>query len=134
MRYVFVYGTLRAGEVNDIGQAAAQSALATPMLIGEASVRGRLFDFGNYPGLVPDDDGIHVKGDVYEVDERLVQVLDQIEQVYPGEEGLFVQHEVTVNVDGAEFDCLYYPVQPHAVDGLPEIGSGDWVAYRRARK
>jgi gamma-glutamylcyclotransferase (GGCT)/AIG2-like uncharacterized protein YtfP len=133
MRYVFVYGTLRAGEANDIGQAAARSALAMPKLVGEASVRGRLFDFGNYPGLVPDDSGIHVKGDVYEIDERLVPVLDQIEQIYPGEAGLFMQHEVMVDVGGAAFACLYYPVQPHAVRGLPEIGCGDWVAYRRAR-
>lgn len=134
MKHVFVYGTLRAGEVNDIGQAAARSALGMPKLIGEGSVRGRLFDFGNYPGLVPDDDGIHVRGDVYEVDERLVSVLDEIEEVYPGEAGLFMQHEVTVDIDGAAFDCLYYPVQRHAVQGLPEIGSGDWVAYRRERK
>ncbi|CAB3765677.1 gamma-glutamylcyclotransferase family protein [Paraburkholderia solisilvae] len=134
MRYVFVYGTLRAGEVNDIGQAAARSALATPTLIGEASVRGRLFDFGDYPGLVPDNGGVHVKGDVYQIDERLVPVLDQIEEVYPGEAGLFMQHEVTVHVDGKAISCIYYPVQRDAVRGLPEIGSGDWVAYRRARK
>jgi gamma-glutamylcyclotransferase (GGCT)/AIG2-like uncharacterized protein YtfP len=134
MRYVFVYGTLRAGEVNDIGKAAAGSALEMPILVGEASVRGRLFDFGNYPGLVPDDDGIRVKGDVYQIDERLVSVLDEIEQVYPGETGLFMPHEVTIDVDGAALPCLYYPVQADAVAGLPEIGSGDWVAYRRTRK
>jgi gamma-glutamylcyclotransferase (GGCT)/AIG2-like uncharacterized protein YtfP len=134
MRYVFVYGTLRAGEVNDIGKAAASSALAMPILVGEASVRGRLFDFGSYPGLVPDADGIHVKGDVYQIDERLVSVLDEIEQVYPGETGLFMPHEVTIDVNGAALPCLYYPVQRHAVEGLPEIGSGDWVAYRRTRK
>jgi gamma-glutamylcyclotransferase (GGCT)/AIG2-like uncharacterized protein YtfP len=134
MQYVFIYGTLRAGEINDIGKAAARNALDMPLLVGEATVRGRLFDFGNYPGLVPDDDGIHVKGDVYQVDDRLVSVLDEIEQVYPGEAGLFIQHKVSVAVDGADLDCLFYPVQREAVKGLPEIGSGDWVAYRRARK
>ncbi|HVE06852.1 MAG TPA: gamma-glutamylcyclotransferase family protein [Paraburkholderia sp.] len=134
MQYVFVYGTLRAGEINDIGKAAARNALAMPMLIGAATLRGRLFDFGNYPGFVPDDDGIHVKGDVYQVDDKLVSVLDEIEEVYPGETGLFVQHKVSVAVDGATLDCLYYPVQADAVQGLPEIGSGDWVAYRRSRR
>jgi gamma-glutamylcyclotransferase (GGCT)/AIG2-like uncharacterized protein YtfP len=134
MQYVFVYGTLRAGEINDIGQAAARNALDTPMLIGAATLRGRLFDFGNYPGFVPDDQGIHVKGDVYQVDDRLVSVLDEIEEVYPGEAGLFMQHKVSVAVDGATLDCLYYPVQAESVRGLPEIGSGDWVAYRRSRK
>jgi gamma-glutamylcyclotransferase (GGCT)/AIG2-like uncharacterized protein YtfP len=134
MQYVFVYGTLRAGEINDIGKAAARNALDTPVLVGEATLRGRLFDFGNYPGFVPDDKGIHVKGDVYQVDDRLVSVLDEIEQVYPGEAGLFMQHTASVAVDGTTFDCLYYPVQADAVRGLPEIGSGDWIAHRRSRK
>ncbi|HEY3600123.1 MAG TPA: gamma-glutamylcyclotransferase family protein [Paraburkholderia sp.] len=134
MQYVFVYGTLRSGEVNDIGEAAARRSIVAPTLLGEATVRGRLFDFGTYPGLVPDEAGIHVKGDVYEIDDRLVAVLDEIEAVYPGEEGLFVPRRVTVGIEGAVFECRYYPVQRDAVKGLPEIGSGDWVAYRRARK
>jgi gamma-glutamylcyclotransferase (GGCT)/AIG2-like uncharacterized protein YtfP len=44
---VFVYGTLRAGEVNDIRAAATRHGIAPPTLIGTASVRGRLFDFGD---------------------------------------------------------------------------------------
>jgi gamma-glutamylcyclotransferase (GGCT)/AIG2-like uncharacterized protein YtfP len=132
MQNVFVYGTLRAGEINDIGAAAARNDIATPTLVGEASVRGRLFDFGNYPGLVPDDAGVHVRGDVYAIDDDLVAVLDEIEQVYPGVEGLFMPREVTVEIDGAPVTCRYYPVQREAVKGLPEIQSGDWVKYRRS--
>lgn len=134
MQYVFVYGTLRAGEINDIGEAAARRALARPTLIGPASVRGHLFDFGAYPGLVPDAAGVHVKGDVYEVDDRMIAVLDEIEAVYPGDDSLFVPRQVSVDVDGTAFDCRYYPVQRDAVAGLPEIGSGDWVTYRRTRQ
>lgn len=40
MQYVFVYGTLRAGEVNDISRAAERHAIATPECIGAAHVRG----------------------------------------------------------------------------------------------
>jgi gamma-glutamylcyclotransferase (GGCT)/AIG2-like uncharacterized protein YtfP len=133
MQHVFVYGTLRAGEVNDIGEAATQRSIARPTLIGEASVRGHLFDFGTYPGFVPDAAGVNVKGDVYRIDEALFAVLDEIERVYPGEEGLFMPREVTVEVDGAAIACRYYPVARDAVKGLPEIGSGDWVAFRRGR-
>jgi gamma-glutamylcyclotransferase (GGCT)/AIG2-like uncharacterized protein YtfP len=46
MQKVFVYGTLRAGEINDISEAAARHDIAEPTLIGTATVRGRLFDFG----------------------------------------------------------------------------------------
>ena len=54
MQHVFVYGTLRAGEANDISVAAARNGIAAPTLVGTASLRGRLFDFGSYPGMVVD--------------------------------------------------------------------------------
>ena len=130
---VFVYGTLRAGEINDISEAAARHDIEEPTLLGTATVRGRLFDFGAYPGLVLDEVGPPVSGDVYEIDPDLIAVLDEIEQVYPGVEGLFVAHEVTLEVDGIAMACRFYPVTKSAVKGLPEIRSGDWVAHRRSR-
>ena len=81
MQKVFVYGTLRAGEINDISEAAARHDIAEPTLIGTATVRGRLFDFGAYPGLVLDEAGSPVRGDVYEIDPDLVAVLDEIEEI-----------------------------------------------------
>jgi gamma-glutamylcyclotransferase (GGCT)/AIG2-like uncharacterized protein YtfP len=133
MQKVFVYGTLRAGEINDISEAAARHDIAEPTLIGTATVRGHLFDFGAYPGLVLDEVGSPVRGDVYEIDPDLVAVLDEIEEVYPGVEGLFVAREVMVEVDGAAMACLLYPVTKSAVKGLPQIRSGDWVVHRRSR-
>ena len=134
MQKVFVYGTLRAGEINDISQAAARHDIAEPTLLGTATVRGYLFDFGAYPGLVLDEAGPPVCGDVYEIAPDLIAVLDEIEEIYPGVEGLFVAREVTVEVDGAALACRFYPVTKHAVKGLPEIRSGDWVAHRRSKK
>jgi gamma-glutamylcyclotransferase (GGCT)/AIG2-like uncharacterized protein YtfP len=133
MQTVFVYGTLRAGEVNDISEAAARHDIAAPNLLGTATVRGHLFDFGSYPGLVVDEAGVDVKGDVYEIDDELVAVLDEIEAVYPDVGGIFLAHEVMVKVDGSAVNCRFYPVTPGVVKGLPEIRSGDWVEHRRTR-
>jgi gamma-glutamylcyclotransferase (GGCT)/AIG2-like uncharacterized protein YtfP len=133
MRYVFVYGTLRAGEVNDIERAAARHRLNAPRLIGTATVNGRLYDFGAYPGLVLDALAGPVRGDVYEVDHALVPVLDEIEEVYPGVDGLFRSREVTVAVGGRDMVCLFYPVDAESVAGLRRIGNGDWVEYRLSR-
>ncbi|PMS35219.1 gamma-glutamylcyclotransferase family protein [Trinickia symbiotica] len=134
MRYVFVYGTLRAGEINDIVRAAARHDIEAPRLTGTAAVRGRLYDFGLYPGLVLDAAAAGlVHGDVYEIDDALVPVLDEIEEVYPGVEGLFKSREVTVAVDGRNLTCLYYPVDAESVAGLPRIEIGDWVEYRLTR-
>ena len=77
--HVFAYGTLRAGEANDLRVAASRRGIAEPKLIGHATLHGRLYDFGAYPGLVPDPTGTAVRGDVYRIDPGLVPVLDTIE-------------------------------------------------------
>ncbi|EHP39515.1 hypothetical protein OR16_30954 [Cupriavidus basilensis OR16] len=133
MPVVFVYGTLRAGEVNDLNAAARRHGIAAPRLIGSATVAGRLYDFGTYPGLVLDAAAPGVAGDLYEVDAALVPVLDEIEEIYPGQASLFVREERVVALGDQAVSCLLYPVGEDAVAGLPRIDSGDWVAYRRAR-
>ncbi|KVL32852.1 gamma-glutamylcyclotransferase family protein [Burkholderia sp. MSMB1835] len=135
MRHVFVYGTLRAGQANDIGQAAARHGIAAPTLLGAAALPGELYDFGTYPGMLAGPAGKSlVWGDVYEVDEQLVPVLDEIERVYPGVDSLFKPEEVTVELGGRQYACLYYPVAAHAAAGRPRIVSGDWVQYRREQE
>ncbi|WP_321809240.1 MULTISPECIES: gamma-glutamylcyclotransferase family protein [unclassified Burkholderia] len=135
MRHVFVYGTLRAGEANDIGEAAARHGIAAPTLLGAVALPGELYDFGTYPGMVPGPAGRSlVWGDVYEIDERLVPVLDEIERVYPGVDTLFRQEPVTVELGGRPYACVYYPVAAHAAADRPRIASGDWVQHRRERE
>jgi gamma-glutamylcyclotransferase (GGCT)/AIG2-like uncharacterized protein YtfP len=138
MQHVFVYGTLRAGESNDIHRAAERHGIADPVLIGSGHINGRLYDFAAYPGLVIDPAAGPVHGDVYRIDDALVPVLDEIEEVVPGVIGLFRGEEmrVTVDMDGRAqaIDCLIYPVSEAAVAGLPRIDGGDWVVYRRGNR
>ncbi|RDU99529.1 gamma-glutamylcyclotransferase family protein [Trinickia dinghuensis] len=133
MRYVFVYGTLRAGEINDIGLAAARHGVKAPRLVGRAAVVGRLYDLGDYPGLVRDEAAGPVRGDVYEIDEALVPVLDDIEGVEPGVDTLFKSREITVAVAGRELPCFFYPVDEVSAGGRARIEAGDWISYRLAR-
>lgn len=85
--YVFVYGTLRAGEINDLAQAAARRGLPPARHVGAATVPGMLVDFGDWPGLLPVADGRRVLGDIYEVDPALVALMDEIEEYAPGRPG-----------------------------------------------
>jgi gamma-glutamylcyclotransferase (GGCT)/AIG2-like uncharacterized protein YtfP len=137
MQHVFVYGTLRAGEANDIHRAASRSGIAQPVLVGIGHVRGRLFDFGAYPGLVLDNDDTPVRGDIYAIDDALIPILDEIEEVVPGVEGVFRSERIDVRVsaNGREqtLDCLIYPVGENTVRGLKRIEEGDWIEYRRHR-
>ncbi|WP_197330609.1 gamma-glutamylcyclotransferase family protein [Ralstonia syzygii] len=131
--HVFVYGTLRAGEANDLCIAAARCGLAEPRLIGHATLHGRLYDFGAYPGLVLDPTGTAVRGDVYRIDPGLVPVLDEIEEVYPGGDALFLRETYAVMLGSEPLDCLVYPVDAGQVAGRHVITGGDWVVYRLAR-
>jgi gamma-glutamylcyclotransferase (GGCT)/AIG2-like uncharacterized protein YtfP len=130
---VFVYGTLRAGEINDISVVASKHDIPAPAPIGTATLAGRLYDFGAYPGLVIDSDGVPVIGELYRIEDALVPLLDEIERVYPGVEGLFCAQEVMIAVGSTVVPCRLYPVSKKIVAGLTEIRSGDWVAYRRTR-
>jgi gamma-glutamylcyclotransferase (GGCT)/AIG2-like uncharacterized protein YtfP len=130
---VFVYGTLRAGEANDLNAAARRHGIAEPSLVGTATVAGRLYDFGAYPGLVLDPAAGPVTGDVYEVVDALLPVLDEIEEVYPGRASLFMREEQPVHGAAGPVACLLYPVADSEVAGLPPVPGGDWVAYRRMR-
>lgn len=133
MRYVFVYGTLRAGEINDIGLAAARHGMSAPRLIARAAVAGRLYDFGDCPGLVPDNCAGPVRGDVYEIDDALIPVLDEIEGVQPGVDSVFKSRELSVTIAGREVPCFFYPVEETSARGRARIEAGDWISYRLAR-
>jgi gamma-glutamylcyclotransferase (GGCT)/AIG2-like uncharacterized protein YtfP len=137
MRYVFVYGTLRAGEINDIEVAARRRGLPAPRWVGGlVAVPGALYDFGLYPGMVepsptdaPERIG-PVWGDIYAIDARLEPVLDEIEEIH---NGLLLKREIAVELAGARYDCLFYPVGAESVARLPWIAGGDWIRYRVAR-
>jgi gamma-glutamylcyclotransferase (GGCT)/AIG2-like uncharacterized protein YtfP len=137
MQYVFVYGTLRAGESNDIHRAAEHHGIAQPVQVGISHAPGRLFDFGAYPGLVLDPGAAPVRGVVYRIEDALVPILDEIEEVVPGVDGLFRIERIQIMVEregGPEaIDCRVYPVDERAVQGLKRIEDGDWVAYRLGR-
>jgi gamma-glutamylcyclotransferase (GGCT)/AIG2-like uncharacterized protein YtfP len=79
MSHLFVYGTLKRGY------------LRAPALAGQRFVevartaeRYRMFDCGEYPGLVERDGGLSIVGELYEVDAECLKRLDVIEEVDHG--------------------------------------------------
>lgn len=138
--HVFVYGTLRHGEINDIALAARRHDVDAPVLIGRADVPGQLFDFGQWPGLVPPrstgwdpDRRERVFGDVYRISAALLPILDDIEGIRADGREAFYRAVCEVHVDDVRYGCLYYPVDVESVVHCPPIAEGDWVAYRLAR-
>lgn len=124
LRHVFVYGTLRRGQANDITR-----LHPAPRFVGRARIRGTMFDLGTYPGVVLDGASF-VHGEVYEIAQALKRQLDAIEEVYPQESGEYARRHVVVSVACLSLRCLVYEINPHHVQGRPRIPSGDWVSER----
>ena len=129
-RHVFVYGTLRRGDVRDITRLQPQ-----PRFAGMGSVAGVLYHLGSYPGLVLGGQG-RVTGEVYEVTAELERQLDQIEEVWPQQAGEYHKRDVMVRLhegalaDPRELPCFVYEADPARVVARPVIGGGDWVEGR----
>jgi gamma-glutamylaminecyclotransferase len=80
MTHLFVYGTLKRGCKN-------QQHIARQTYVGDArSVAGyRLYDLGDYPGMVPDPtDTQGVTGEIWSVDDAGLAHLDDFEGIGEG--------------------------------------------------
>lgn len=123
-RHVFVYGTLRRGDVRDITR-----LQPSPQFAGMGSVAGVLYDLGPYPGLVLGGEG-RVLGEVYAISAELERQLDEIEEVWPQQTGEYSKREVAVRLDGAASStgpvCLVYEINAARLAGCPVISGGDW--------
>ena len=75
---VFVYGTLRRGGSNHFRMAGAE-------FISSGTVQGRLYRIDWYPGLVLDETGDEIHGEVYSVDAEQLAALDVFEGLSAGE-------------------------------------------------
>lgn len=116
---VFVYGTLRRGGVR-----AMPELFPGSKFVGGASVCGRLYDFGEYPGLLSGGAGPPVVGEVYEVGEDVLKKLDDIEA--PAH---YSRREVEVSLGDSGVKCWVYEPDLSLYPSRTLITSGDWIEY-----
>ena len=126
-RHVFVYGTLRRGESNDINH-----LQPPPAFVGTARVAGTLYDLGPYPGAVLGGQGVLV-GEVYCITATHERWLDELEEVAPVPSGEYSRRMLPVRLDDRSagvIACLVYEIAPARVQGRAVIAGGDWCARR----
>lgn len=126
--HVAVYGTLRAGGVNDIARLRPGIAL-----VGRATLTGSLYDLGHYPGLQLQGSQ-QVLAEVYPMDPKLEQALDGIEGLWPQDVGEYTKRILTLPVAllGGETQMmavLVYEALPATVQHAPRIEASDWLAW-----
>lgn len=96
-QHLFIYGTLLPGEAsNEIA-----SIVKRFRRLGSAHVRGRLYDFGEFPGAVLDPSSrtvVHGELVVLPTDGRVLEALDRYEEFDPLDvkKSLFVRKKVKV--------------------------------------
>ena len=126
---MFAYGTLMTGF-------SRRHLLGDAHLEGEGRVRGSLYDFGEYPGVVLDDTG-WVVGELYRVPDLAARLgrIDREEWYDPTDEAGSPYVRILARVHpggGPSLDAWLY-----VYNGLPgrgfRIDSGDWRAHVGAR-
>jgi gamma-glutamylcyclotransferase (GGCT)/AIG2-like uncharacterized protein YtfP len=123
---LFVYGTLRKGfrlhrHLLNLG--------AT--FVGEAKVRGELFDLGPYPGAKASADGYHIHGELYRLRRPVddLEILDEIEEYVPDApaQSQFIRASVDVMLNGsASRTAWIYWLGPKAPSIRQRVESGDY--------
>ena len=120
---VFVYGTLRRG-----GAGAMSIRFPNSKFIADAKVSGSLYDLGAYPGLLLNESNSLVIGEVYEVDDELLNQLDDFEAG-----SNYLRKRVEISYGTGRSSCWTYEPDPEFYSLRTLITSGDWIEYARTR-
>ena len=130
--YLFVYGTLLQSE-NEFGAyLAANSTFFSP-----GKFRGRLYDIGEYPGVIAAPCGNEfVYGGIYEITSpgAVLAVLDDYEGFGPddAQPNLFVRQLLPVETDNQQINCWVY-LYNLPIDGYRHIISGNYLGYQQSK-
>jgi len=120
--YLFAYGTLIPG-----CEPPQMSAVCARMeLVGEATVRGVLYNLGTFPGVV-EGEGV-VRGVVLRVPPEAWAAMDAYEgcPIPGGDDGLFKRILTRATLTGGgEVECWLY-VYAREVGNRGPVPSGDW--------
>ncbi|HEV7376687.1 MAG TPA: gamma-glutamylcyclotransferase family protein [Pyrinomonadaceae bacterium] len=120
---VFVYGTLRRG-----GAGAMSIRFPDSKFIADATVSGSLYDLGAYPGLLLNESNSLVIGEVYEVDDEILNKLDDFEA-----SSNYWRKQVEISLDTHRKIGWTYEPNPEFYSHSTLITSGDWVEYAKTK-
>jgi gamma-glutamylcyclotransferase (GGCT)/AIG2-like uncharacterized protein YtfP len=133
--HLFVYGSLRSG----FHSPAYEYISRYFNLVGDAKVKGRLFDMGEYPAAVPVEEDVFIHGELYVIKSQpefswAIGQLDDYEGIStePGEPVLYYRGEAPVFISDQAITAWIYWYKGD-VSGRPEIASGDLMEYIRIK-
>ena len=96
--------------------------------IAEAKVSGSLYDLGAYPGLLSNNSNSLVIGEVYEVDDELLNQLDDFEAT-----SNYVRKQIDISFGTERTTGWVYEPNPEYYSPRTLITSGDWIEYAKTK-
>jgi len=134
--HLFVYGSLRSGFHSDAYEYISRFF----HLVGDAKVKGKLYDLGSYPAGVPTHDDSFVIGELYEINEKnefswAFGQLDDYEgvNVESDEMQLYRREIAEVYIKDELIHAWIYWYNGD-VSGKPVVASGDIIKYMQEKK
>ena len=132
-RYLFSYGTL----LPRLAPPEIKPTVRRLRRVGRGSIRGRLFDFGDYPGAILTRTGSQIVGQIFELpnDPDVLSRLDEYEGFDRSDPqaSLFVRKRCLVRLDsGQKMPCWVYTYNRPLKRARPLAG-GDYTKRRSTR-
>ena len=128
---LFVYGSLRSGFRNP----AYEYLTRYFHLVGDALVKGKLYDLGDYPAAVATTEDKFISGELYAINnpaefDWAIAQLDDYEglNAEEGQRPLYKREAVTAYIKGQGSETWIYWFNAD-VQGREEISSGDLMQY-----
>ncbi len=132
--YLFLYGTLLPGDSTE----ESSRIVGRLKRVGSATVRGRLYDFGDYPGAVLDRTAkSSIKGELFELpndDDSALKALDDYEEFNRTDRrnSLFVRTRTVARLQGGRQLNAWVYVYNRNPGSARQIASGDYSKSRAA--
>jgi gamma-glutamylcyclotransferase (GGCT)/AIG2-like uncharacterized protein YtfP len=133
MNLLFVYGTL----LPEFQLPISDFLTSESEVVGRGFVFGKLYDLGEYPGLVPDDSRLNrVFGNLYRLrnSESVFHILDEYEGIHQSgqEENEYIRTLIEVHF-GEKQIVSYVYLYVGEVAHQTWIPSGDYLSYQEKK-
>lgn len=128
---LFAYGTLMtSARTSRTGRRERGRLAREAESLGSATLPGRLYDLGHYPGLVEGGDG-SVHGEALRLahPEHTLRWLDAYEGIGAGtrDHDEYVRVERTIRLEAGQSVTAWVYLYQRDVTGKPEVAGGRWV-------
>lgn len=134
--HLFVYGSLRKGFQSPVYEYISQFF----EFVGDATVRGKLYDLGTYPAALPTQEDAFITGELYRIrrEDEFSWAMGQLDDyegltVEVGETPLYRRDVCGIRINGQEIPAWVYWYNAD-VSGKPVIASGDMMEYLKQKK